>query len=405
MTFVILYIFEMRILIILAFLIVCASCNRRASMGPVYQEMEVISIDDALENDFSFLDSMEVIPLEFNEDVPMREYNKFQYVKELDCFLIRDLQQFVFLYDSEGRFVSCSKECRGNGPEDYLTAVDVRYNPYSQSIDIYDPVGSGIIRSYDLHFKWLENKKLPEMDGFLAMCFDVLSQDQYLFEPVRDGEDNLRIKKCDFSPDSRLPEEDIALPEEGYVATLTMMQRALTKCDSVFYYTPYYLDYHFYAYDDRQKGFKAVYELDLGDKITKEDLDDILGDKPGPGQRLSDYLWGKCEYLLSSRYLLPIIRLVDDSYVYACCIRNRKTYHVLHDRESGSTYYLTPQASVKLHRCYDLQGKVLFTILSPYELEKYLTEETRRYFTHASLQRIAALKEDDNPVVIKYYLK
>lgn len=59
---------------------------------------------------------------------------------------------------------------------------------------------------------------------------------------------------------------------------------------------------------------------------------------------------------------------------------------------------------MNMHRCYALQDNVLATILFPYELEKYVNEESRMYMSEKTLRRLEEVKDEDNPVVIKYYL-
>lgn len=319
-------------------------------------------------------------------------------------FMLIDSRQYVFLFDDKGRFISSSDSCRGEGPKDYLMAIDAVYNPYRNTIEVYSPAGEGILHCYDLSFNWIENRKLPKQDGFAAMKFDCLSESIYAFEPVFGKEEDFVVRICDFSENASLPSEDVFLVEDGYVSTLTMMQKTFSRCGATLYYTPYYMDYHFYEYNLEQKSFKPIYELDLGSKVTKEFLDDKLENRQSDAA-IADVLWGKCEYLLSSQYLLPIIRMINDSFVYVCCIRERETNHLIYNRKTRKTYFLPSDAQLKMHRCYALQENVLGTILFPYELGKYVNEESKRYMSEETLQRLKVVRDEDNPVVVKYYLK
>lgn len=392
----------MKNIILFCLLGLVVSCTPKQSEHEVFQDVEVISVKDAIKDDMSILDSIEIIPLENDDRALMKEFNSFKYWKEQKIYLIIDSRQFVFLFDENGNYISSSNACRGEGPHDYLMATDATYNPYSDVVEIYSAAGNGIIHRYDLSFNWIENRILPKENDFVGMKMDVLEKDMYAFEPVRDREEDFTIRLCDFSIGKSPLSENIPLIGEGYVSTLTMMQQSFSRCDSVLYYAPYFMDYHIYEFCLPQREFKPVYELDLGDKVTKEALDKKMG-----GQIKSkdfDFLWKKCEYLLSSQYMLPIIRMIDESFVYACCIQNQETYHLIHDRKTKKTYFLSPKAPVKMHRCYALQENVLATIIFPYQLEKYADGECKKYMSENTLRKLEEVKDDDNPIIVKYYL-
>ena len=381
-------------------LLLLSSCISQPSGRDVFRDVEVISIHDAVRDDVSFLDSIEIIPLDNGDNALLKEFSRFRYLKAQKMFLVIDSRQYVFLFDESGNYISSSDSCRGEGPHDYLMAADAVYNPYADVIEIYSPVGKGIVHRYDLSFRWLENRKLPYTDPYIGARMDILDKDVYAFEPVRNDEEHLAIRTVDFT-DSRSPRtEDVPLVQEGYVSTLTMMQKSFFRGDTALYFTPYYLDYHFYEYDLLKRRCRPIYELDLGEAITKSELDERLSDRKGS----KELLWEKCEYLLSSKYLLPIIRLMDDSFVYACCIRERETYHLLHNRKTKKTYFLSPDAPLRMHRCYDLQDNVLATILFPYELDKYISETSKQYMSEETLEKLSEAREEDNPIIIKYYL-
>lgn len=390
----------MKNIILLCFLYFVSSCTSK-SVEHGRWNAEIISVEEALKDDMSFLDSIEIVPLESEEHTLMKEFSRFQYLRKQRMYMIMDSRQYVFLFDENGRYISSSNTCRGEGPHDYLMAIDAAYNPYSDMIEIYSPVGQGIVHRYNLSFNWVENRNLPNEDNFTAMGMDILGENVYAFEPVRNKEEDFTIRLCDYSSSKSPYSEDIPLMEEGYVSTLTMMQKSFSRCDTVVYYTPYYMDYHFYEYDMEQKSLKPIYELNLGDKVTKEELDKKMEDR----RESKDFLWEKCEYLLSSQCLLPIIRMINDSFVYVCCIQDRKTHHLIHNRKTKKTYFLSPKAPINMHRCYALQDNVLATILFPYELEKYVNGESKMYMSEETLRNLAEVKDEDNPIIIKYYLK
>ena len=77
---------------------------------------------------------------------------------------------------------------------------------------------------------------------------------------------------------------------------------------------------------------------------------------------------------------------------------------MIYNRSTRKTYFLSPDAKVKLHRCYALQDNVLSTIIFPYQLDSYVNKESKKYISDATRQRLLSIQDEDNPVIIKYYL-
>ena len=140
------------------------------------EEVELLSIDNSHKDNLSVLDSIRVVPLETLDSVLLNTPKVFHYVKERDWYLIMDKQQIVYIFDGAGKYVSSSKDCRGNGPKEYQIGSDVLYNPYSGNIEIYNPTGGGIIYCYDLNFNWVQNKMINNTEETVAQSFSILSE-------------------------------------------------------------------------------------------------------------------------------------------------------------------------------------------------------------------------------------
>ena len=121
-------------------LLLLSSCISQPSGRDVFRDVEVISIHNAVRDDVSFLDSIEIIPLDNGDNALLKEFSRFRYLKAQKMFLVIDSRQYVFLFDESGNYISSSDSCRGEGPHDYLMAADAVYNPYADVIEIYSPV-------------------------------------------------------------------------------------------------------------------------------------------------------------------------------------------------------------------------------------------------------------------------
>lgn len=71
------------------------SCNRDKQTLGVFQNVEILSVDDSSKDDSLFLDSIEIVPLETEEHTLMKGFSNFQYLKEQKKFVIIDDRQYV----------------------------------------------------------------------------------------------------------------------------------------------------------------------------------------------------------------------------------------------------------------------------------------------------------------------
>lgn len=372
------------------------------------EDIDVISWESALKNDTSFLESIDIIPLETDSDILVKTPSLFQYIKAIDAFLLMDSRSALYLFDRNGRHCSNSVSCIGEGPKEYVMAVDAEYNPYTNFIELYNAHTSSI-HCYDLQFHWKQTIKLKQEVGFAAQTMSVLRENVYALDPVRLNEEDLYMKVYDFSNNEAVI-TNVPYHKSGYIAETNMMRKSLQVIDSNIYYTPDYMDYHFYQYNVEEGRFFSIYRLDFGkESVSKKKLDELYGkSKPAKGKEVLksvSIMQEKNDYLLSSHYPLPIIRLINDSYVYVHFICNRTPHNLIYNRKTKKIFGLTPNSPLIMYRCFNLVDNVLYSILYPYELDRYINETTKKYLSEDALKRLENIREEDNPVVIKYVLK
>lgn len=372
------------------------------------RDIQTISIEDSRVNDMSFLDSIKIIPLETLDTELIKAPQSFQLVNsEKSKFLLFDTNQIIFLFDEHGKFISSSQYCRGEGAKEYRTASDVLFNPYHDYVEIYDPNNGGAIISYDEDFNFKRKIKLNHEKGFTAQIVSLLDSNLYALEPVRLKESDLYLKLYENNENGETKQENINCNKNGYIASLNMMQKVFTQTDSVLYYSPDYMDYHFYQFDVNKKVFMPICLFDMGENtVTKEKLDALYGEASFADlYKNLDVIDRKNAYLMSSDYMLPIIRLINDSYVYMHLISNKKPYDYIYDRKRNEGFLMTPDRPVSFYRCFAMQNNVLYTLLYPYEINKYITEKHKRFITKGTWDKLKYIEEEDNPVVVEYHLK
>ncbi|MBE6288335.1 MAG: hypothetical protein E7099_09170 [Mediterranea massiliensis] len=343
--------------------------------------------------------------METTDSILMSSYKSFQYIPELDSYLISDNSRIVYLFDSKGNHISNSLHCKGEGPGQYYTITNALYNPYKNQIELFNSNNRGELFCYDLRFNYLNTEKLNHDERFTAGIAQLISLDKYLLEPTHTTENsNYFISKT-----LNGSEERHSFPN-NYVAGLNMQQSLLFKTQTSIFYTPRYLDFHFYQMDTLSGTLKPIYKIDIG---NDEDIAEYLterfgkGDSDNPRRAVSNVniIMKKVDYLLSSSFYLPIIRLINDHYIYVHLIRKKKPLHYIYNRKNKESFFLTESASIPLSRCYQQKENALMSIIDAYELNKYINEETIKYMSETEIEKMKSIKEDDNPIIIKYILK
>lgn len=367
--------------------------------------VDIISVENSVRNDLSFLEKIEIIPLETSSNSLIKNIKKMKYIKELDSYLILDTRQIVFLFDKNGNLKFSSYGKRGNGAEEYLMAVDVEYNPYMKSIDLLDPSGVGMVNMYDTLCHWKERITLNQVGETYSIMMP-FSDEFYAFAPIFYSDEASRYI-CLYNWKNKSYDTQ-KIYYQNYIANIHMINSSLFKLKAGNYFTPPCLDYTFYKIDMQEHRLIPTIKLDFGEKnITKEMLDDRFGsvleksDKQSVIDANNKIIMEKNNFLLNSDYPIPVVRLLNDDFVYAYIIANQKNSSFIYNRIDGKGYLITDDF-FKIPFGSWLEGNVLYSFISPYDIEQYINKE---YMSAETIMKIKKMKEDDNPVILKYYLK
>ena len=373
---------------------------------PQYENIEKISIEKSLENNFSFLDSIEIVPFETNDSVIIKSPQIFKYVPEKELYLVKDNQPYIFLFDKVGRHISNSSKVYGEGPHNYALASDVLYNPYSDLIEVYNPLDQGVLKCFDLNFNWVKDKKMNLGKDKIASSLSLLKDGLYAILPSIINEEHFHTEVSNLTKEPQLVKG-----EDNYLSNLNMGRFFFTHIsDTCFYYTPHYLNLYFYKYSPEENSVRPIIKIDIADE---EDIKKELNSNFGKANNKKSFnrlnnirvIQDKEDYLLSSSYNLPIIRLISDKYVYVHFINKKEPYHLIYNRETHNSYYLTKQSPIPFYKCFQIVDRTLYALLYPYEIADYINENNMTYVTHESQIKLLTIKEDDNPLIIKYQLK
>lgn len=76
--------------------------------------------------------------------------------------------------------------------------------------------------------------------------------------------------------------------------------------------------------------------------------------------------------------------------------------HYIYNRRKKEGYLIKVNTPFRMYPCFGIDDNILLACCQPAELFQYVE---RRFMTSKEIAKMEQLKEEDNPVIIKYYLK
>lgn len=344
-------------------------------------------------NMIDFLDKIEVTALETNENCLLNNIKKIQYYSKGNFYLIIGNDQCIYIFNEDGKFIRNSKKLIGNGPNDYYHFSDAIYNNFNETFDLLNPLKEGEIIIYD---KYLQKKSstllLNKGKKSKYNCFIALSDTSYIIAEsvLTDKEPSIHFYNFPISGDPIINSRTYS----GYVSAVSMSQTAFSQTSSSYYTSPKCIDYYFYEIDLNNYSLEPVFALDFEDKnLSKKMLTDKFG---------KDNLEEKTAYLLSSNYPLPLTKLISDTFIYTNIVTNRISSCYVYNRITKKSYLWENGEKLSLPPFRDLIDNVLFAFVEVDDIPRYIN---KKFMNSEDLAKLDSIKEDDNPVILKYYLK
>ncbi|MDR0537954.1 MAG: 6-bladed beta-propeller [Tannerellaceae bacterium] len=379
--------------IFLIIIIFFTACNKPgdkfSNLETVFIDLETESITDAAD----FIEKIEIVPLETIPASLISQFNKAYYCKDLESYIILDNHQIVYLFNKDGKFMSSSERVRGQGPGEYQLIVDVAYNPFSQAIELLDPYGS--VYRYDSFFNFMDKLTLKQKNIVFSELIP-LNEYKYIFTdaivPL--------LHFCDFS--NQTIEKTINFETE-YIASVSQDTKSYSMIDNnVYYFSPHGINYLLYKIDIYKKSLRPVIHLDFGDRnIDKKMIKSKFGEPRNTEENIK-FKKEVNEYLLNSNYPLTMIKLFNDDYIYLRILQDKNWTNLIYNRKTKESFYMVKKSPFRLCYCIDLVDNILLTLLYPYEIDNYID---KKLINKENMEKLESIVTEDNPIIIKYYLK
>ena len=139
-----------------------------------------LSLENPKEVDLKDLfSSITITPLEISDNSVIGRLfkGKNTIVVPNKYYIVFDKYYTIYLFDMQGKFISNSKQCIGDGPKTYQILQDVTYNPYTNTIDVLDV--KNVIYQYDINFKYVTKYKITHKSSQIFRYLYAIDKESY----------------------------------------------------------------------------------------------------------------------------------------------------------------------------------------------------------------------------------
>lgn len=385
---------------LLSILLVLLSCSSYERKLPGNVEIIPVVYEEPTKDASAFLEKIEIVPLETNDSSLVFNPGRAIYNKEMDMYALYVKGEIVYTFSGDGTYIGNSKKVKGQGPKEYFMAVDVQFNPYLKGVDILNPYGT--IYTYSPSFKFISKREYQQ--EFPVNNFVPLDSVNYLFTyPFIWTDQEVSFENIETHQKTNATYQG-TISSGNYLTNVGCFHEDVESIT----FAPFGLNYYLYQVDNKNKKLLPVIYMDFGEAEVKAQA--LPGYATGKRttddtelQSLSKGLLDRKRFLNESREILPLIKFFNEGYVYIFMVKEimpGRTY--LYNRKTKKGFLLKDGVPFDIYFCFDIVDNVLLSVCPPYELSHFID---RRFMSAKEIRKMEQLKEDDNPVIIKYYLK
>lgn len=392
-------------LIITILILFISGCSSKKTQKIDGVERIFVDVHNISLNASSFMEKIEIVPLETNDSSFVNAFKKTTYDREMDMYAIYGKDQVVYTFKGDGSFIANSKKVQGEGPKEYHMAVDIKFNPYQKGIDLLDPYGK--IYTYSPAFDLISLKEIePEFFFDALMALDTCC---YIFTtPAIWTNQEVTLVNLETK------QQSIAKYDGMISSGNTMDKECFYKNGSKFYFVPKGVNYYFYEIDQKKKELNPIIYLDFGDsEISVEGLPGCAtggrtGTEKGKTDDKRDYfmkgMQERSQYLRESNVIVPLIKFFNEDFVYIHFKKGLNGYggHYIYNRKKKKGFLLNERKPFFMQPCFGVVDNILIAICDACYVSRLVDINL---MSPDEIRKMEQLKEEDNPVILKYYLQ
>jgi hypothetical protein len=361
-------------------ILLCSSCGKTTT-----EKKHAIKVDFSNSEQVSVFDyfkSIELIPLETNDDVIIGDLRKIIYYQ--DRYYTFDAKQHIInVFDTNGKFIFKIAK-RGQGPGEYPSLEDININN-AGNLELLCPYG--FIYEYDLLGKFIKQTRISS--DYIHAVHGLISLDKNIRVFFAAGHHPYRAIYYDVNEKKILREE---FEEHDILGS--------TFCYDSFY--QYNGDYYFYrpccldVYKVGKEKFEISYTWDLGEFNRDIKKAHFSEEAKKNAYKSFEEIEEQFPYYFS-------IMGENNKYVIAYGKINGKFVSIIYNKSDQKSWCIDKfTESISLLPII-VSNEYVLSRCNPDEMNQYLTESM---LDETNKKIFNDLKNsDDNPVIIKYYFK
>lgn len=380
----------MRIISVILNITILCSCQSKISDKSNMVCIDLDSIESESINDW--FESIELIPIASTDESFLKEASKI--IKFCNNYYILDnWQHTVFIFDSLGYFINSTKQLKGNGPNEYISLIDFDLDKLNGNMHILDAVTSKI-KVYDRNLSFVESynidKKLLPLQ-----YFKYLKNDNYVFYcPTRKNKEYV-LKFYEARNEKIFKKEIPTIVEEADYLPNTLYS-PFYELDNHLLFTQKYPNNDIFKISIENFNVEKYIEYDFKEcTFNIEDVKYVKSKNP------DDYV----NYIENNK---------DKAFIFNKCENNQ--YCII------SVYYKRQMLIVKFDKMTKQKKVIINDYVDNSSLGRPILIDDDYYYSvvpaksvnivindnllkEESRPILSNLKEDDNPIIVKYKFK
>ena len=338
---------------------------------------------------FDYFSHIELIPLETRDDV-LVGYCEEIFFYQNRYYIFDGQQHSIIVFDDQGEFIFQLKK-RGQGPEEYIGITNVFLNPITETIDI---TYMAIIYSYDLSGKFVRRSLRPEIIPDYYRAIIAIHKETYICFAGSGGRNGCTKINYYNIEENRFVHQEYE--DDSFLDTFYFISKTSP--------TPFY-EYHgkwfFYRFVDNmtyevgQDSLIKAYQWDFG----RYNYDPKHLDLPDRNDHTSI---SALPYTINlqgqnNKFVIAQIRLRNwspESGVY-----------LMYDKSTNACKFIEHFDEPVDFLPRKVTNEYVLTFYTHGELDKYITPAMLDNANRKKFDALMNAKEEQNPVIIKYYFK
>jgi hypothetical protein len=359
-------------------LLVSISCTSNKKESEAIETIIVDLQENQSPSVFDIFSKIELIPIETNENILIKNVNKLIHYNNL-YYVLDKHQKCIFIIDDRGNCIR-KIDKRGKGPGEYTDISDFEINPYTDNLEILSAMGA--IYIYDHKGEFIDSYSLPK-EVRAVHYFANINKNVVAFYTIFEKKKLILYSKNE----SRIINHFFEVPKTVTGSLLSHESPFSRKKGTLLFYQGFTNT----VYELHKSGLTKHYCWDFGK--YNFNVDNLPTNLSLPELR---------NYFLSNQFASCFVYNIEDNrYISTRFICGEIWYSIFHDKLSHKNLVFDKfkeELSPPFSAVTAQNG--LVTITGPGNISLFINAEV---IDETEQQKLDRIQFDDNPIILHYH--